>query len=151
MVTPRIAVMAIVRNEAHYLLEWLAWHRALGVAHFYLCENSSDDGTATLLEALQRAGVLTVLPFPDPVGQRPQIPAYQTLLRRFGDRADWFCIIDADEFLAPDRGAGLADLLTRQDPACRQKEPADWEGLRLNHYIVKSQPGVHRQTGEGSR
>ena len=53
---PRVAIAAIFRNEHPYVLEWIAHHRALGVAQFYIADNVSDDGTSELLQALDALG-----------------------------------------------------------------------------------------------
>lgn len=113
-----IAILAIVRNEAHYLMEWIAWHRSLGISSFFLCDNQSTDGTSNLLAALDRAGIVTYTPFPDHPGERPQMAAYEHLLRTHGDKADWFCIIDADEFLHPAPDTTLPKILAAQAPDC---------------------------------
>ena len=33
----------LVRNEARYLAEWLAYHRLVGIDHVYLYDNNSTD------------------------------------------------------------------------------------------------------------
>ena len=98
---PRLAIGAIFRNEAPYVLEWVAYHRALGVRCFLIADNASDDGSSALLADLDRAGVLTHIPFPGDPGLPPQLPAYAEILRRLGGAADWIAFIDADEFLLP--------------------------------------------------
>ncbi|MEL6914290.1 MAG: glycosyltransferase family 2 protein [Pseudomonadota bacterium] len=44
-----ILCFSTVRNELGRLPFWLAHHRALGVEHFLIVDNGSDDGTADLL------------------------------------------------------------------------------------------------------
>jgi hypothetical protein len=97
----RLAVGAILRNEGPYLLEWIAWHRVLGVDRFFLADNRSDDGSGPLFAALDRAGIVDRLDFPGAPGEPPQLPAYAEILRRHGADADWIAFIDADEFLTP--------------------------------------------------
>ena len=114
--TPRLAIGAIVRNEGPYLLEWIAFHRVLGVERFFIADNGSTDGGGAILAGLDALGLVRLLPFPDPPDRRPQLPAYAAILRRHGGEADWIAFIDADEFLlpapGPAQGAGtLAELL----------------------------------------
>jgi hypothetical protein len=97
----RLAIGAILRNEGPYLLEWVAWHRVLGVDRFFLADNRSDDGSGAFLAALDRAGIVDRIDFPGTPGVPPQLPAYAEILRRHGGRADWIAFIDGDEFLAP--------------------------------------------------
>ena len=97
----RLAIGAIFKNEGPYILEWVAYHRALGIDRFRVADNGSDDGSTGLLAALDRAGVVDHIPFPGAPGQPPQLPAYAEILRRHGPQADWIAFIDADEFLWP--------------------------------------------------
>ena len=101
MPLPRLAIGAIVKNEAPYLLEWIAFHRVLGVTGFFVADNGSTDGSGALLAALDAAGIVRHLPFPDRHGVRPQQPAYRAILARYAAAADWIAFIDADEFLLP--------------------------------------------------
>lgn len=48
-----------VRNEAPYLLEWLAHHKAVGFTDFLVLSNDCDDGTDTMLDRLQELGHIT--------------------------------------------------------------------------------------------
>jgi hypothetical protein len=97
----RLAVGAIFKNEGPYILEWVAFHRVVGVDRFFIADNASDDGSTELLAALDRAGIVTHIPFPGVPGRPPQLPAYAEILRRHGREADWISFIDADEFLLP--------------------------------------------------
>jgi Glycosyl transferase family 2 len=99
--SPRLAVAAIFKNEGPYILEWVAFHRAVGIDRFFIADNGSDDGSTELLAALDLAGLVTHIPFPGTPGRPPQLPAYAEILRRHGQDADWIAFIDADEFLLP--------------------------------------------------
>jgi hypothetical protein len=98
---PRLAIGAIFKNEGPYVLEWVAVHRALGIERFFVADNASTDETTAILAALDRAGLVTHIPFPGVPGTPPQLPAYAEILRRHGSEADWIAFIDADEFLLP--------------------------------------------------
>jgi len=98
---PRVGLIAIVKNEAPYLVEWLAHHRLIGIDRFYLANNDSTDGTTELLTALHRAGLVSHHPYPSVPGSRPQVPALSMLLERHRDDAEWLALIDADEFIWP--------------------------------------------------
>jgi hypothetical protein len=101
----RIAIGAIFKNEAPYILEWIAYHRCVGVDQFFIADNNSDDGSSELLAALDAKGVICRLPFPHVPGKAPQMPAYAEILRRYASGVDWMAFIDADEFLVPTDGA----------------------------------------------
>ncbi|WP_168708533.1 glycosyltransferase family 2 protein [Hydrogenophaga sp. PAMC20947] len=116
--TPTVGISAIFKNEAPYIIEWLAHHRLMGIHDFFIANNDSNDGTTELLDALQLAGYLTHHLFPTPLGKTPQVPAYEMLLREHGKEVDWMAFIDADELIWPteashDLPAFLAKLYTR--------------------------------------
>lgn len=94
-------MVAIFKNEAPYLLEWLAHHRLMGVTRFFLADNISTDGTSELLAGLQRLGLAQVMPYPTTPGIKPQLPAYRAICETLVHEVDWLAFIDADEFLWP--------------------------------------------------
>ena len=51
----RIAV-SCVKDEAPYLVEWIAYQRLIGFDHVIIAANDSTDGTNEILSALQRRG-----------------------------------------------------------------------------------------------
>jgi hypothetical protein len=96
-----IAVCAVIRNEAPYLLEWIAAHRAVGIEKFFLANNESDDGTAELLDALTAVGIVETFNFASRTDVPTQLAAYSDIVSRFGQRAEWLAFIDADEVIVP--------------------------------------------------
>lgn len=86
------------------MLEWLAYHRLMGVSGFVIADNASTDGTREFLYALQCAGVLTLIDHPTVGNEKPQLPAYQRILCACPADVDVMAFIDADEFLLPLEG-----------------------------------------------
>lgn len=94
-------IAAIVKDEFAGLLEWIAYHQVIGVNGFIIADNGSHDGSRELLASLARLGVVTVIDQPDVVNQKPQLPAYERILRSCDRNIDLLAFIDADEFLLP--------------------------------------------------
>ena len=112
-----LGISAIVRNEAPYLLEWIAHHRLLGAGRFFLIDDRSDDGTSELLASLERCGVVTLLPFLAVPGEKPQLRAYRELLRAFRNEVEWMAYIDIDEYIWPmGREPRISDFLNSLPP-----------------------------------
>jgi glycosyltransferase involved in cell wall biosynthesis len=100
-----LAVVAIVKDEAAHIREWVAFHQVVGVERFIIYDNESTDGTRELLEQLDD---VEVRPWP---GVARQMPAYRDALER-GD-ARWLAFIDADEFLFSPTYEPLSAVLSR--------------------------------------
>lgn len=97
----KLFVAAIIKNEMDALLEWIAYHRVVGVSGFIIADNGSNDGSRVFLDGLERLGIVTVLDFPTIGEQKPQLPAYERILRSCSTNIDLLAFIDADEFLVP--------------------------------------------------
>jgi hypothetical protein len=117
----KLAICAIVKNEHDYLLEWIAYHRVVGVDRFLIYNNcdESDDGTTNLLNKLHAIGAVEAIPWPNlpewrlpqEVFTRPQVPAYYDGLARCLGRAEWVAFVDADEFIVPMQDEDLPSTL----------------------------------------
>jgi hypothetical protein len=89
-----------MKNEAPFVLEWIAYHKIIGFDEIVICSNPSNDGMEELLEALAEAGEIRHLRATVPAGARPQLVASRTYSAEVGYREnDWYLWLDADEFL----------------------------------------------------
>jgi hypothetical protein len=96
---PSVALPSPVKQETDYLLEWMAYHRALGVTAFVLGDNGGSDHTSELLQALDEAGLALRLDWRGEVAfqERFDIAA----IERICGLVDVCAIVDVDEFLRP--------------------------------------------------
>ena len=96
----RLCAITTARNEGAYLLEWVAYHRTLGVEHFFIGSNDNDDGSDALLAALDAAGVISWVANTGATSD-VQIKAYRHVLAINPDVLDydWAILIDVDEFV----------------------------------------------------
>ena len=53
-----LAIVAIMKNEGHYLKEWLDYHLPAGVDHFYIYDNDSPDNQAEVTAPYIKAGLV---------------------------------------------------------------------------------------------
>lgn len=95
----------VFKDEAAYLNEWLAFHRLVGVEHFYFYDNESGDKSGAVLRPHVDAGTATLIEWPTrtaPGGQvSTQCAAYEHCLRTFGNDSRWMGFFDVDEFVYP--------------------------------------------------
>lgn len=109
---PRFLNVSTMKDEAPFILEWVAWNRVIGFTDFLVYTNDCTDGTDLILQRLGQLGMLT--------------HEYNNVLRRgphksalkhaFGHpkyaQADWVFVSDVDEFLNIHYGGGkITDLL----------------------------------------
>jgi Glycosyltransferase family 92 len=106
-----LALCAIFRDEAPYLGEWIAFHRLVGVDHFFLYDNGSTDRPETVLDPYVADGCVSVRPWPLPFHRGASRAAYTDCLERARGRVRWLAYLDLDEFLFAPRHYRLAPLL----------------------------------------
>lgn len=103
-----IAIVALVRNVAPYVAEWIRFHQLAGVRAFLLYDNGSTDGTQDALRPFIESGVAQSFPWrltgeDADTGRRlsAQVSAFAHAVTTFGGRFERFAFIDIDEFLVP--------------------------------------------------
>jgi hypothetical protein len=93
-------IVGCMKNEAPYIVEWVAYHRAMGVDNFLIYTNDCSDGTSEILDRLQDMGVLQHRNNDNWKGNSPQQYALnQALKEPVIKNADWIIHIDVDEFM----------------------------------------------------
>ncbi len=97
----RILAVLTVRNEAAFLLEWLAHHRAVGVTDFLVFSNDCQDGTDEMLDQLAAMGWLSHVRNDGPYDKRGiQFTAMKSAENHpLVKQADWILPLDVDEFV----------------------------------------------------
>lgn len=155
----RLAVCLRFRDEALFLKEWLDYHIAAGVDHFFLYNNYSEDDYLSVLHPYLDRNVVTLIDW-------PHVPASPTAeedcLARTRGNFQWVGFIDADEFAVVRDGRSLPEFLDEfsDAPAValhwyyygssgHESRPRDWvirayrhrDRLPNNHFKVFVQPG----------
>ena len=111
--TNRTAIVTTMKNEGPFILEWLAYHRAIGVDDFLIYTNDCTDGTDTLLAVLQSKGLVQHRDNPyRTTGLPPQHAALQAAEDEpMMQTCAWGICMDVDEFINIKIGDGtLASL-----------------------------------------
>lgn len=105
----KLAIVAIVKNEAPYILEWLEYHKLVGVNKFYIYDNESTDNIKELLEPYIKSKELVYKYIP---GSCQQIKAYSDAIDRYRFDTKYMAFIDVDEFILPvNMEESLIDIL----------------------------------------
>lgn len=97
------SIVAIFKDEAQYLTEWITFHRLQGFDNFLMYNNGSSDRGRDICE---RLGCI-VMDWP---GDIQQLPAYHDSFTHLPAN-DWAAFIDIDEYLWCPSGVPVAEML----------------------------------------
>ncbi|MGR3715033.1 MAG: glycosyltransferase family 2 protein [Shimia sp.] len=113
-----VAIVTCMKNEGPFILEWLAYHRAIGVNRFIVYTNDCNDGTDTFLQLLQSKGILQHRENPfKGTGLKPQHAALQASEKEeVVTGANWVISMDVDEFINVKTGDGTLKALFEAVP-----------------------------------
>lgn len=113
-----IAIAACVKDEASYIEEWVRFHRAVGIRHFYIYDNGSTDNTRAILRDLLDEDALTIIPWAGWMKDAAtdtrlngQVIVFAHAILNFGGAYRWMAFIDVDEFLLPKEGHTVEQAL----------------------------------------
>uniref|UniRef100_UPI00235669E2 glycosyltransferase family 2 protein n=1 Tax=Rhodosalinus sediminis TaxID=1940533 RepID=UPI00235669E2 len=110
-------IVACMKNEAPYIVEWVAYHRAIGVDDFLIYTNDCEDGTDALLARLDALGVVRHRTNDAWQGNSPQQHALDRARAEPVVRdAAWLMHIDVDEFVNVRCGDGTLDAFLARGP-----------------------------------
>lgn len=105
-------ICAIVKNESPYLLEWIAYHKAIGIDFFIIYDNLSTDDSYSILKILDRRGIIKTYSQHEKDGGSPQLKAYNHCIRNHADDTDLMTFIDADEFISSAKGLSVKEYVS---------------------------------------
>lgn len=117
-----VALCAIFRDEADYLVEWIEYHRLVGVSHFYLYNNFSHDRFWEVLKPYVDRGIVELYDVPfDSYSYNDgaathnfvQVCCYNHAIQLARSYNTWLAIIDSDEFICPVVDSDLSKALAR--------------------------------------
>lgn len=103
-----LAAMLIVKNAAQYMDEWICYHKLVGVEHFYIYDNESNDNLREVLKPYINAGLVTYTFWP---GVKQQTQTYNDALCKYRGEARWIAFIDDDEFIVPMEKKTIPEML----------------------------------------
>jgi hypothetical protein len=97
----QVCAILTVRNEAAFLVDWVAHHLACGITHFVVASNDCEDGTDALLDRLAAVtGRVAHLRNPGPWKRGVQFAALDLAAAHpVITGADWILPLDIDEFV----------------------------------------------------
>jgi hypothetical protein len=108
----RVTAVSMMKDEAPYLIEWVAHHLATGFTDLLVYTNDCTDGTDEMLIRLEEMGLAHHRRNVIPPGLKPQPSAIRHAQGEpLVQASDWVMVFDADEFLCISYGDGRIDSL----------------------------------------
>lgn len=104
----KVSICAIFKNEAPYLKEWLEFNHLVGVDHFYMYNNNSEDNFRSVLAPYIESGLVTLVEWPH---NQKQMECYMDCIQQFSNETRWLGFIDIDEFIIPKSTDNVYDFL----------------------------------------
>ena len=108
----RISICGIFKNEAPYLKEWIEYHELIGIEHFYLYNNNSEDNYRDILQPYIDRGLVTLTTWPY---SHAQMKAYEHFYNTYRNETQWVSFLDIDEFFCPRYKTTLIDWVRTKD------------------------------------
>lgn len=129
----KLGCVLLIKDENEYLPEWLAWHVAQGVEHFYIYDDSRE---SSVLDVLGEYADMCTVRDATRYQYHLQFEAYIDALRRFGHETEWMAFIDTDEFLRSVDGTPITTLLDGM-PASAAAVLCPWVVYNANGQLNK--------------
>lgn len=102
-----LAIVAILKNEAPYIKEWIDYHFLAGVDHFYLYDNESEDNLKEILQPYIENGIVTYIFYP---GKGLQLLTYNEAIKDYKFECQYMAFIDGDEFIYPRENRSIKEI-----------------------------------------
>ena len=99
-----IVLGTMFKNCAKYLENWIKYHKSIGIQHFYLYDNESND-TELLHEVCEKyKSIVTLTRWPFPYVRKPsgisgQTTAQNQCIYKYGHNCSWIGLTDLDEYI----------------------------------------------------
>lgn len=123
--TPRqkhfLSLVAPLRDEESYLIEFVNYYLIHGVDHFYFYDNESTVPVVNVVRAYRDK--CTVLQAP---GDAVQSRAYAHFGKHFGHETRWAAFFDVDEFILPHKHGSFREFLLDYE---------DCDGIGINWVV----------------
>lgn len=101
-----VSLCAMYKNEAKYLLEWIEYHLMIGVQHFYLYNNLSNDHHKSLIEPYINNGIISYHEYNVDITNVGHMNAFKNVdypynhcVRTYKAESKFIGFIDIDEFI----------------------------------------------------
>ncbi|MCL2709683.1 MAG: glycosyltransferase family 2 protein [Planctomycetaceae bacterium] len=117
-----LTLASMVRNEEHYVQEWLTLHYVQGFEQFVIVLHKCDDKTEERIRALPFADKIHIHKVVSDT-QRAQMSAFVWIAEHYGYTTEWLLFCDSDEYICGTESDDFREVLANYE---------DFGGLFLN-------------------
>ncbi|MDR2706549.1 MAG: glycosyltransferase family 2 protein [Planctomycetaceae bacterium] len=110
-----LTLAAMVRDQEHYVREWLTYHHLAGVERFIIVLHKCVDHTESEIRRLPFFDTSIRLHHVTNDEQRAQMGAFQWMLKTYGMSTEWMLFVDSDEFFLGTAEDDLRTILSRYE------------------------------------
>ncbi len=112
----KVSIATVFQNEGPYLKEWIEFHRLVGVEHFFLYNNNSEDEFRDVLAPYIEEGIVELIEWEERATSQIHWKAIQRkalidATERGLGISEWIAYIDADEFIFPVKDKTIPEFL----------------------------------------
>lgn len=129
-----LSLGAVIRDQEHYVREWLSFHHLVGVERFVLVLHKCADWTEERIRELPFAKNIHIHRIVNDE-QFVQLGTYQWIMQTYGPFTRWLMFIDSDEFLFGTRENDLKPLLVHYEQ--EGGVLAHWQEFGSSNHVVQ--------------
>jgi hypothetical protein len=115
----QLTITTLTKNSASYIREWIEYHLLIGVDHFFILDNESNDDLYSVLLPYIERHLITYIPWKDSSYRNAQLMTMVNtqqkgmvyVLNLYGCKSQWTALIDDDEFLLPKGNVTVKEVL----------------------------------------
>lgn len=137
----KLAVVCIIKNEANYIKEWIAYYHLIGIDKFYIYNNDSTDNPFDKIRPFMKDFDIY---YSNLSGKIRQYDAYNDALNRARKNDELLLVVDADEFLYFDGNTSRQAKIEMMNYYFNNNDRMaalgiNWIIFGSSHYIKKTQ------------
>jgi len=130
-----LTLAAMVRDQEHYIREWLTFHEMIGVERFVIVLHKCSDSTESEIRRLPFFNTKIRLHHVVNDEQRAQMGAFRWMLDCYGSSTEWMLFIDSDEFFFGTVENDLRLILSRYE--CFSGIAAHWLMFGASGHVIR--------------
>lgn len=136
-----LTVGTLWKNENDYALDFIKYHRAVGVEHFCIF-NNADSNDFSLEKLLKNEKDVEIIRFAPPVKQLHQ-ESWTQLTKHNQNKTKWLALIDADQCLVPVKKDDVKEVLRDYEEFASLQ--LNWKAFGSSHQIKKLPGSVYER------